>query len=286
MRPGIAVLLLLYLWICTPASLRANDPKPVRFKWQVGEELFYKVRYSFLTVGSLHFWVLEKDTLRGRPVYHCKLHMKSSPAIPFVNMDDYYESYIDEDVYSHIFWAYEKQKDHQLVTRYDMDYDAGIIKIRIEKQYSADSVVVLLDSTAALNGKVQDGLSLLFYARAEVKKNGPRDVPVFAFNKHRDTFINFTGRTEEVKAKGAKVEGYYLDGKMKFVGIAGIKEDFKGWFSPDPQSVPLHAKMKAFLGSVGLNLHWWKNWSGDTVLGDKAAKGRVEHSGDDESDGE
>jgi len=285
MRPGIAVLLLVCLWICAPAALRAGDPEPARFQWQVGEELFYKVKYSFLSVGSLHFWVLEKDTLRGRPVYHCKLHMKSSPAIPFVSMDDYYESYIDEDVYSHIFWSYEKQKDHQLMTRYDTDYDAGVIKIRIEKQFAGDTVVVL-DSAAAINGKVQDGLSLLFYARAEVKKNNPRDVAVFAFNRLRDTFINFTGRTEEVKAKGAKVEGYYLDGKMKFVGIAGIKEDFKGWFSPDAQSVPLHAKMKAFLGSVRLNLHWWKNWSGDTVLGDNAAKGRVEHYEDDAGDEE
>ena len=69
-----------------------------------------------------------------------------------------------------------------------------------------------------------------------------------------------------MKAKGKKVDGYYVDGKMKFVGIAGVKEDFKGWFSQDGQSVPLHAKMKAFVGSVRLNLEWWKNWSGDDIL--------------------
>ena len=89
---------------------------------------------------------------------------------------------------------------------------------------------------------------------------------VFTFFEHQDTFINFTGEKEDVKARGKKVEGYYLDGKMKFVGIAGVKDDFKGWFSQDPQGVPLHAKMKAIVGSVKLNLQWWKNWGGDSIL--------------------
>lgn len=248
---------------------RANDSAATQFKWQIGEELVYKVRYAFLTVGTLHFWVLDKDTVRNRPVYHCKLQMRSSSAIPFVHIDDIYESYIDEDMYAHIFWAYEQNGDHILTTKYDFDYDAGKIQITVQKFFENDTVLVL-DSTAAVSDKVQDGLSLLFYARANAKNAAPQDVPIFAFHKHKSTFINFTGQTDDVKAKGAKVGGYYLDGKMKFVGIAGIKEDFKGWFSPDAQSVPLFARMKAFLGSVRLTLEWWKDWEGGKILGDSS----------------
>jgi len=262
--PWLIILLLLVMIAVTPAE----DSSAAKFHWQPGEELFYKVRYAFLTVGSLHLQVLDKDTVHNRPVYHCKLHMKSSPAIPFVNLDDIYESYIDaEEVYAHIFIAYQQDGDHTLFTRYDFDYNAGKMGILVKKFFKDDTVLVL-DSTAAVSQKVQDGLSLLYYARANAKRNNPQDVPVFAYNKLRDTFINFTGKTEEVKSKGAKVDGYYLDGKMKFVGIAGVKEDFKGWFSPDAQSVPLHAKMKAFLGSVRLNLDWWKNWEGGSMLGE------------------
>ena len=244
----------------------AKEPPQSDFKWQVGEELFYKVRYAFFTVGTLHFEVLKKDTLRGRNVYHCRMLMKSNTAVPFVpNIEDTYESLIDEEFYSHIFWSFEKQKDHWLVTRYDMDYEREQIHILMEKQFPADTVVVK-DSTVAVTQKVQDGLSLLFYARANAKKKAQENVPVFTFFEHRDTFINFSGELDEVKARGKDVDGFYLDGKMKFVGIAGVKDDFKGWFSQDEQSVPLHAKMKAIVGSVRLNLEWWKNWSGDHVL--------------------
>jgi hypothetical protein len=268
--------LILFLLLLLTAASPAGDSPAVKFHWQIGEELFYKVKYTFLTVGSLHLWVLDKDTVHNRPVYHCKLHMKSSPAIPFVNLDDIYESYIDaEDVYAHIFLAYQQESDYILFTRYDFDYDAGKLVILVKKFFENDTVLVL-DSTAAISQKIQDGLSLLYYARANAKYADPQDVPVFAYNQLKDTFINFSGKTEEVKSKDAKVEGYYLDGKMKFVGIAGVKDDFKGWFSPDAQSVPLHARMKAFLGSVKLNLDWWKNWEGGKMLGENGGVEDIE----------
>ena len=234
------------------------------FRWQIGEELLYKVKYSFLTVGSLRFQVLNKDTLRGRPVYHCRMHMKSS-GIPFVNFDDIFDSYIDEGMYSHRLESWEKESDHILHTLYDMNYNDSTIYMTMYREFEKDTVAVL-DSTTKLIDKTQDGLSLLFFARANVRKKISEDVMVFSYNVYRKTFINFTGELKEIKAKGKKVPGYYLDGKMKFVGIAGLKDGFKGWFSAEPQHVPLHAKMKVIVGSVRLNLEEWKNWPADTLL--------------------
>jgi hypothetical protein len=137
----------------------------------------------------------------------------------------------------------------------------------MEKRFKdSDRTELVLDSTAALDGVVQDGFSLLYYARANVDKRDTTEVTVFTFNAFNQTAINFTGMLSEVKAKDKKVYGYYLDGKMKFVGIAGIKEDFKGWFSQDTQRVPLKAKMKAFIGSVNVYIDEWKNWDGDSLL--------------------
>lgn len=271
-RYGKQIFALLMVWVflaLVSTGLAARDatfPKTpaTKFKWQVGEELFYKVKYSFLTVGTLRFQILKRDTLHGRPVYLCRMHIKSS-GIPFINFDDIYESYIDENVYSHQLQSWEQQSDHILYTRYDMNYRDGKIYMFMEKRFETDTVTVL-DSTVALTEPVQDGLSLLFYARANVEKKQGEDVTVFSFNEYRQTFINFTGKLEEVKSRGKDVMGYYLDGKMKFVGIAGLKEDFKGWFSPEAQHVPLHAKMKVIVGSVRLNLEEWKNWPGDSIL--------------------
>ncbi len=269
-RRFIFTLLLILTTLLQIVSLRAEGDlkKPTQplpqFKWKVGEELQYKVKYSFLTVGSLKFWILNKDTLAGRNVYRCRMHMKSSSAIPFVNLDDTYESLIDEDVFSHRAEAWEQGGDHILYTRYDFDYEQGKVLMFMEKRYKDDDrTEVVLDSSTVLNGRVQDGFSLLFFARANVERSDTADVTVFSFNNFNKTNINFTGKVEDVKAKGEKVDGYFLDGKMKFVGIAGLKEDFEGWFAQDAQRVPLHARMKAFLGSVRLNLHKWNNWDGE-----------------------
>ncbi|HQU74106.1 MAG TPA: DUF3108 domain-containing protein [Calditrichia bacterium] len=236
------------------------------FQWSVGEELFYRVKYTFFTVGKLHFQVLKEDTIRGRKVYHCKMHMEDSGRIPFLDIDDSYDSFIDaEEVYTHRFWAYEKQSDHYLFTYYDFNYEENKIEMVMEKLFENDTLRVL-DSTAVLDRRVQDGLSLLFYARANAFKAYRSDTPVFAFNDYQETYINFSGREEEVEVTNQDTDGWYLDGKMKFVGIAGLKEGFRGWFSRDPQRVPLHAHMKAIVGSVKLYLEDWKAWQGGDYL--------------------
>lgn len=241
-------------------SIAADNPKP-DIQIKIGEELQYKVKYSVFTLGSLRFQILDRDTLKNRPVYHCILYIESNPSLPFVNINDIYESWMDEDIYSHKFLSYEKKSDETLFTQYDMDYERNVVHIT-EKVFTETDTVLQLDSIAVLDTdrKVQDGLTLLFYARAMSKHNKKISVPVFAFNELKYTFINFTGERDKVEAAGEKYKAYYLDGWLKFVGIAGIKEGFKGWFSPDKQRIPLKAHMEAFIGHVTLKLDTYSNW--------------------------
>jgi hypothetical protein len=244
----------------------AQEKLQPEFKWQPGEDLFYSVKWSFINLGNIRMQVLKADSIHNRKVYHCRIYIDSNPSLPFVNLHDIYDSYIDaEDVYSHIFLAYEKMDNYTLYTKYDFKYDRNEVHIFIQKEFS-DSTVTLLDSTGAIPRKVRDSLSLLFYARAMAKHNANMNVDVFFDNKFESTNINFTGRQENIKANDQHVPGYFLDGRLKFVGIAGVKDKFKGWFSPDSQSVPLKAYMKAFIGSVKLELNEWKNWKGETIF--------------------
>jgi hypothetical protein len=254
------VIILLFIFSAIINVSANTNPEP-KLKLQVGEELIYKVKYTFLTLGTLKFQILSKDTIDNRPVYHCILYMDSNPSLPFVNLHDIYESYIDEDIYSRRFLAWEKKSDHTIFTQYDMDYEGRQVHI-IEKKMTETDTTVILDSTAVLDTprKVQDGLSILFIARALVKNKKMMSVPVFAFNELKYTFINFTGEQKKMEVNDQKYKAYYLDGYLKFVGIAGVKEGFKGWFSPDEQSVPLKAHMEAFIGHVTLQLESYKNW--------------------------
>lgn len=254
-------MLIFLLIIVLTAMGQANDKLKPNIQLQVGEELIYKVKYTFLTLGSLKFQVLGKDTLNGRPVYHCILYLDSNPSLPFVNLHDIYESYIDEDMYSHRFIAYEKKSDHTIFTQYDMDYENQQVHIVIKKMTESDTTLTL-DSTAVLHTprKIQDGLSVLYFARAMVKQKNMVSAPVFAYNELKYAFINFTGKQKKVEVDDSEYKAYYLDGQLRFVGIAGVKEGFKGWFSPDMQSVPLQAHMQAFIGHVTVLLESHKNW--------------------------
>ncbi|MFQ5583927.1 MAG: DUF3108 domain-containing protein [Calditrichia bacterium] len=262
---------LVALLLLTSFSLKGEELKP-NLALRVGEELNYKVKYSIMTLGSLNFKILGRDTLHGRPVYHCILYINSD--VPFVTIHDIYESWMDEEIYSHRFFAYERKKNYTLFTSYDIDYNKKEIRI-IEKKMTESDTVITLDSIAVINTdrKIQDGLTILFYARAMAKYKKKMSVPVFVFNELKYTFINFTGERKQVKAKGKKYKAFYLDGWLKFVGIAGIKEGFKGWFSPDAQSIPLRAHMEAFIGHVTIQLDSWNNWEPEMSYGEVSTSG-------------
>ena len=153
------IFLTVFLFTISSSSLSQGQLTP-KIELRVGEELIYKVKYTFLTLGSLKFQILEKDTIDDRPVYHCILYMDSNPSLPFVNLHDTYESYIDEDIYSRRFMAWENKSDFKIYTRYDMNYEKQNVHILMKKITETDTTVTL-DSIAALDTprKVQDGLS-------------------------------------------------------------------------------------------------------------------------------
>lgn len=266
MRKINSILFSLVIVCVFSTTVFALNPNQLNFKWKVGEELIYSVKWTFINLGELKLTVLNRDTLNHRPVYHCRIYIDSNPSLPFVNIHDIYDSYIDaEQIYSHVFLSYEQKSDYILYTQYTFDYVQGIVKIRIEKRHQNEFESVL-DSVVVIPDKVQDSLSMLFFARAMAKNNLQMDMPVFAYNKFERTSINFTGEKKETKANDQKIMAYYLEGHLKFVGIAGVKEDFKGYFSTDRQGIPLKAYMKAFIGSVKIELEEWKNWEEDSIL--------------------
>ncbi len=254
---GLSFLLISVAWANT---------RPV-FQWQVGEQLTYSVKWSFFTLGKLKLTVLGSDTLAGRKVYHCRINIDSNPSLPFVNIHDIYDSFMDaEDFSSNIFLSYEHEHGYLLFTRYNFNYRNNTVRIYIEKRKEGKTHTVL-DSTGQIPGRVYDSLSMLYYSRGMVKNDENTEIPVFVYNHLKKLKIKFTGSEKDLKIDDKRLETYYLQGKLRFVGVAGIKDEFKGWFSSDSQSVPLHAKMKAFIGHVNLDLESWENWPGGKLLG-------------------
>ena len=236
--------------------------------WKIGEALVYKVKWTFIKLGEIKIDILDKICFHERTAYHCQIKIDSSPGLPFVNIHDCYESYIDSAYfYSHLFRSYENKDDHTIVTEYIYNPYTNKIDILLEKR-EANATIVLLDTTVHSPDKMYDSLSLFFLARGMVQNTALVNLSPFIYNKFENTDINFTGSRDKIEFHGRKMSCFFLEGKLKFVGIAGVRDDFKGWFSPDRQSVPIRASMKAFIGSVNIQLLQWKNWEKSIIYFD------------------
>ena len=70
---------------------------------KVGEELTYVVKYSVMKLGEVRLKIKDKKTIDGRTFYVTYAYIDSYSGIPFVDLHQIYESYVDENLYSDFF---------------------------------------------------------------------------------------------------------------------------------------------------------------------------------------
>lgn len=237
------------------------------FKWQIGEELTYKVSWEFIRIGTVSLSVVDTVTIHGAKTYHLKMKIDSSPWLFFVNMHSEFDSYLTEDTYPRLLICKEEIDGDDYDSRYQFDYENKEIVIHHEGVENPDKKI---DKRMPLEKQIQDGISIIFYARKNCTTSKKEKLFVIAEAKEGVLDINFTGKTKDIEISIAqnKAPAYYINGEAHFKSIAGFSGGYKGWFSLDERRVPLAAEMKVFIGSVYLELEDWKNWQPDFTLED------------------
>lgn len=228
------------------------------FKWQVGEELTYKVKWSFLRLGTLKLQICDTMKINSILVYHVKLFLDSNPLLFFVNMHSVYECYIDNKIRPHLFIAEEKIDDILYKTQYRFNYSDSLIFINMT---DVNDTARTIEKEMPLDKRIFEGISLVFYARGNVHYKKSETLTAFFNGKKGDVTINFKGKNDpvELDAFDALQETYFVDGQLHLKGIAGLTGPFKGWFAVDNKSPPLKAELEVFLGNVKVELEGWKN---------------------------
>ncbi len=122
------VLICLCLILLFSTALLADDNT---FSLRIGEELTYKVKWSFLRLGTLKLQVCDTLTIEGNLVYHLKINLDSNPKLFFVNMHSVYETYIDEDFNVHLSYANEKIDNVTYLTEYRFNYEDSLIHVKM-----------------------------------------------------------------------------------------------------------------------------------------------------------
>ena len=226
----------------------------------IAEDLTYVVKYAFFNLGEVRIKVLEKTKINNTTVYKTLAHIDSYPDLPIVSLHQIYESYIDSSLFPLKFFA-EIFGEDTIFVEYNFREHSRIAM----KKGTYNGSRLWLDSTTYINHRMQDGLSILFYARMNFGEQRTVTVPCFVNEKEEKTVINFFNESEPVSidAVDYEIDCRRLNGRTDFVSIYGLTGDFEGWFSNDRFSVPIRAKMNVIIGSINLELIKWneKLWN-------------------------
>ncbi|MBL7075324.1 DUF3108 domain-containing protein [candidate division KSB1 bacterium] len=227
--------------------------------WREGEELVYKVKWSFIRLGTLRLRVADKLQIGGGDAYRVILNIDSNPLLFFLNVHNSYESVIDEEFFPHYFLADEIIKGVKVKTEYRFDYDQQII---FTKEIRGGKSTEPTIGEIPLLEKIQDSMSLVYFARGNVYQKKTIRIPVMVETKIEYVDIVFKNKRRmlEIDATARPVEVVGLEGETDLKGIAGFTGEFQGWFSTDGRAVPLRAKMKVSYGNVIVELEKWDKW--------------------------
>jgi hypothetical protein len=251
-----------YLLLITLILLISNGlAQESNFNWKIGEELTYRVSYAFIRLGTLKLQILDSYTKDSLLVYKTRLYIDSNPMVFFVDMHGIYNVDIDEKIRPVLYTFEEQDEDKKYTATYQFSYCDSVLIVNYRSEN--DSIHKPFTKNDKLPEKFYDGLSLVFFARANVSQTRFDTLTTFIHDNNGPVSINFSGKDEplEIDALEQEIKALYLDGVIHVEGIAGVTGPYKGWFSTDAQHVPLRAEMDVFIGSVVLELESWKNWS-------------------------
>jgi hypothetical protein len=243
-----------------------DRPSPARAEFrqgkmlEVGEELEYKVSYSFFNIGTIRTTVLGKEERNGKTVYKTSALIDSNPSLSWlVTLHIRFYSEMDGTVYSYKWIEDDSTKKETNYKIFRFDYEKKRAYLEIGKVLPSGERKPESSDTIAVDASCQDGLSLFYYAREHVHQKTPESVPTLIEKKQERTVINFTNKrtSAEADAVDYPVDVVEFDGKADYVGIFGLTGGFRGWFSNDEASVPILARMNVILGSIKIQLVRW-----------------------------
>ncbi|HHM01901.1 MAG TPA: DUF3108 domain-containing protein [Caldithrix abyssi] len=247
------LILLLFLLIgLSPAQDRRS------FRFVDGEELTFRVDYSFFNLGEIKMAV-NREVSGKDSLYHIHLTIESNPLLFWVDNQSVYDSYIDKNLRVHRFISDEKVDGETYKAEYTFNYKDSLM---YRKLIAVDTPGREIVDVMPLRKDMIDGISLIFFARANVDTKKRDTVYTFIENKSGDVIFNFhkkyTHTETDVFPRG--IGTIFFDGHLNISGIAGVSGPFSAYFSRDPSHVPLLSFLKVFVGKVTITLVGWQGW--------------------------
>lgn len=233
-----------------------------------GEDLLYEVSWMVFKIGTVRLKTLQITLEDGIPHYTAAAFIDSYDGLPFVNLHAIAYTEMDSSFTAHRCRSVEQKSEKWWGMHYTFDlmHNQCYVEETWQKDLKSSPYKrTELDTLSFTGNHVQDGLSILYFARSRAHQPHRDTVPIVAYGKAGATYFRFANKTgeEELSAVATPVQVMELDGRLDIEGLFGLTGYFKGWFSNDSAAVPIKAKMKVILGSVNIELIEWhrSNWN-------------------------
>jgi hypothetical protein len=227
-----------------------------------GEDLLYEVSWMVFKIGTVRLKTLQTKLEDGIPRYTAAAFIDSYDGLPFVNLHAIAYTEMDSSLTARRCRSVEQKSEKWwgMHYRFDLMHNQCYVEETWQKDLKSSPYKrTELDTLSFTGNHVQDGLSILYFARSRAHQPLRDTVPIVAYGKAGASYFRFANKRgeEELSAVPTPVRVMELDGRLDIEGLFGLTGYFKGWFSDDSAAVPIKAKMKVILGSVNVELIEW-----------------------------
>jgi len=227
---------------------------------EVGEELKYELSYGFIKLGYIKY-ILSGTHKEGRKViYNAKLEVKSYPEVPFVKINQIFESEMElkeNELISNKFYETSFKDKSISRTDYRFDYKKDIVKVKKETDGNTEK-----KEQIAIKKKVmyRDELSCQYESRLNSFTNKNYNIPVYANEEESSVRYSFNANKTVVKIEKCdyEISVIKMEGTADYTSFFGFKGEFLILISDDEDRVPVKAYFNSSLGNVVCELISYK----------------------------
>ncbi len=223
-----------------------------RSAFKAGEVLRYKVKWSFIRLGSLEVRQELCDSA-DRACYRIILTAESAQGLPFIDIYFVNQGKVSTETLESLEFTSDIGREKRNRSVHQTDTAAKLLALT----EFVDNNLIRSD-TLHLNQLVYDDPSLFMLFRCLAGSGETREVSSVMESRIETTTFRFPVDREEIEvaALDKPVSAFRFEGKANWTrnDYAGLKGEFCGWVSADSAAVPLRIEARIFLGSIVLEL--------------------------------
>jgi len=226
------------------------------------EELLYEASWWAFKLGQIRIRTAVSKAADGNLRPSATVYIDSYGNLPFVDVHSISATEMDSTLSTRTSRSIEKRNDGWWVLKHDYHPESKKLITETTWQRTKDSApyTPAKFDTLTVEGQLEDGLSIFFFARANLHSLKTFRLPTIVYEELGRTTLEFTGDTKTIDIEGYEepvaVKG--LRGMAEFEGLFGMSGEFEGWFTDDTAAVPVKAKLGVIIGSIDLELKKWK----------------------------